>query len=71
MKFGLTTIVLVLVAGTAFAMSDYIVPSTWRYKITVEVETPEGIKSGSAVREVRAWKNAAKLVNPERRACNT
>ncbi len=26
---------------------------TWRYKITVEVETPEGIKSGSAVREMR------------------
>jgi hypothetical protein len=24
----------------------------WRYKMTVEVETPEGIKSGSAVREV-------------------
>lgn len=25
---------------------------SWRYKITVEVETPEGIKSGSAVREL-------------------
>jgi len=25
---------------------------TWRYKITVEVETPEGIKTGLAVREV-------------------
>lgn len=25
---------------------------SWRYKITVEVETPEGIKSGSAVREI-------------------
>lgn len=26
---------------------------TWRYKITVNIETPEGLKSGSAVREVR------------------
>ena len=25
----------------------------WRYKMTVRVETPEGIKSGAAVREVR------------------
>lgn len=27
---------------------------TWRYKLTVEIETPEGIKTGSAVREVHA-----------------
>ncbi len=27
---------------------------TWRYKMTVIVETPEGLKSGSAVREVSA-----------------
>jgi hypothetical protein len=26
----------------------------WRYKITVEVETPEGVKTGSAVREISA-----------------
>ena len=25
---------------------------TWRYKMTVEVETPEGIKTGTAIREV-------------------
>ncbi len=28
--------------------------ASWRYKITVEVETPEGIKTGSVVRETRA-----------------
>jgi hypothetical protein len=28
---------------------------TWRYKITVTVETPEGIKTGSAVREVSVY----------------
>lgn len=33
---------------------DYIIPSTWNYRITVEVETPEGVKSGSAVRQVVA-----------------
>lgn len=26
---------------------------SWRYKMTVNVETPEGVKSGSAVREVK------------------
>lgn len=32
---------------------DTMYPSgTWRYKMTVEVETPEGVKTGSAVREV-------------------
>ena len=30
---------------------------TWRYKMTVYVDTPEGMKSGSAVREIRAWDN--------------
>jgi hypothetical protein len=52
-------------AGTAYAAKDYVVPTTWRYKITIEIETPEGIKTGSAVREVRAWKNAAKIINPD------
>jgi hypothetical protein len=33
----------------AVAMSG---KSTWRYKMTVVVETPEGIKTGSAVREM-------------------
>ncbi len=28
--------------------------ATWRYKLTVTVETPEGIKTGSAVREIYA-----------------
>ena len=25
---------------------------TWRYKVTVEIETPEGVKSGSAIRQL-------------------
>ncbi len=41
---------------------------SWRYKLTVEIETPEGIKSGSAVRQVNAYTNIAKWVNPGVRA---
>jgi hypothetical protein len=36
---------------------------TWRYKMTVEVETPEGIKSGSTVREVTI-QDLAEPTNP-------
>lgn len=30
--------------------------ATWRYRMTVTVETPEGLKTGSAVREVSAFR---------------
>ncbi len=67
MKRGLKIVgilVLGLVLVTVWWKAQF--PSTsWRYKITIEIETPEGIKSGAAVREVRAWKNAAKLINPD------
>ena len=47
---------LVAVVGVYFAMWlawNTAYPSgTWRYKMTVEVETPEGVKTGYAVREV-------------------
>ena len=52
MRYGFITLALVLVAGVAFAMGDLYVSGTWRYKITVEIETPEGIKTGSAVHEL-------------------
>ncbi|MGB4057774.1 MAG: hypothetical protein WBK77_06795 [Alphaproteobacteria bacterium] len=42
--------------GIKFRLSE----ASWRYKMTVNVETPEGIKTGSAVREV-----TVKLVEPE------
>lgn len=38
-------------AGEYISKEEY-TQGTWRYKITVEVETPEGIKTGSAVRQV-------------------
>ncbi|MGH1404919.1 MAG: hypothetical protein ACRBDL_11840, partial [Alphaproteobacteria bacterium] len=36
----------------------------WNYRITVEIETPEGVKTGSAVRQVQARLNLPKL-NPD------
>lgn len=34
---------------------------SWRYRMTVEVETPEGLKTGSAVREVHVQQQPAPL----------
>ena len=44
-----------LVVGVAYAAVELLDQNkhySWRYKMTVTVETPEGIKTGSAVREV-------------------
>lgn len=41
----------------ALAMGDLLAAGSWRYKMTVVVETPEGIKTGSAVREVSVKDN--------------
>lgn len=52
-KFGL--IVAALFAAFLVLALSYFYPwGTWRYKVTVTVETPEGIKTGFAVREVSA-----------------
>lgn len=49
----LTISLLVLVLGvSAYAMSDAYISGTWQYKITVNVETPDGVKSGSAIRQL-------------------
>lgn len=47
-------VVLVAVVAVAIAMSKAAEDKvySWRYKITVAVETPEGVKTGSAVRQV-------------------
>ena len=48
--------VLVVLAGAVVTWWTYEFPSaTWRYKITVEVETPEGLKTGTAVRQLRQY----------------
>lgn len=49
-KWGiLAGIGVALYAFMSMAMCE---SGTWRYRMTVEVETPEGVKTGSAVREV-------------------
>lgn len=55
-KFIITAVVL-FVSGAAIAVAMERVtdgmgePHCWRYKVIVEIDTPEGVKSGSAVRE--------------------
>jgi hypothetical protein len=51
----LSIAVIVILAGTFF-VPDYFIPTTRSYRITVEIETPEGIKTGSAVRRLVAKK---------------
>lgn len=51
--FGL---VVIIMANGLSAKSDIFISGKWRYRITVDVETPEGIKTGSAVREIRVAK---------------
>jgi len=56
MKVVLAVLGIVLTAGLVYAASELSSNSenktySWRYKITVEIDTPEGIKTGSSVRE--------------------
>jgi hypothetical protein len=46
---------LLLVCAPAVAWNIAYPSGSWRYKMTVTVETPEGIKTGSAVRQVTVW----------------
>ncbi len=46
---------IVLTAGLVYAAWGYVVPNTIRYRVTVEIDTPEGIKSGSVVRELNLY----------------
>lgn len=52
-KYFISLFIVIAALCSIYFVWDYFYPSgTWRYKITVNVETPEGLKSGSAVREV-------------------
>ena len=50
-------VIAVLVTTAALAANAVFPSGSWRYRMTVEVETPEGLKTGSAVREVTASTN--------------
>jgi hypothetical protein len=57
LKKILTVIALIGISGTLYGCYDYFIPHTWNYRITVEIDTPEGIKAGSVVRQVQAKRN--------------
>lgn len=54
MKAFLTVVGILLLAGTAYAVNDLsgVKVYGFRYKLIVEIDTPEGVKTGSSVREV-------------------
>ncbi len=64
-KAGIITvgIVIMLFTAGAYAMGELHTSGTWRYKMTVVVETPEGIKTGSAVREVSNSASTVKILD--------
>lgn len=65
-KISIWIVVLLSLIGSAYIFYGQMFPSgAWRYKITVNIETPEGSKSGSVVREIRAKPNFAKFLNPD------
>ena len=55
--------VLIVIGAIVWVGKDYIFPVEWKYRLTVEIETPDGIKTGSAVRKIRASKNFAGVIN--------
>ncbi len=59
MIWGLGVIVAMIAAVWLFWMILYPV-HTYRYKLTVEVETPDGLRTGSAVREV-TWQDGPQI----------
>ncbi len=62
-RTALAGVMVFLVIGATAACAlvpDY--PSgSWRYKLTVQVETPQGVKTGSVVREISATSRPALL----------
>lgn len=65
-KISIALVVLIAIVATGYVAWAEMFPSgTWRYKMTVTVDTPEGIKTGSAVREIKLKRNIAKYLNPD------
>lgn len=58
MKTPAIVIFLLLVGFLLFGFPGDSIQTSWRYKTTVVIETPEGLKTGSAVREVRVRKGS-------------
>ncbi len=56
-RFLIVCLLLAVTAGMALTSCDAFLTGTWRYKMTVSVDTPEGLKTGSAVREIYAGRD--------------
>jgi hypothetical protein len=54
-KIIITILGILLVAVVVPWVWSHVVPNTWRYRLTVEIETPEGLKSGSSVRQINVY----------------
>lgn len=61
-RFVILSIIVAAIALCSLAWSTAYPSGTWRYKITVNVDTPEGVKSGSVVRGVYATQQS-KIAN--------
>lgn len=66
-------VVALVVGGMALALSGCSIQSeTYRYRLTVEVDTPEGVKTGSSVIEVQVSETGKDaLVTPEASGINS
>ncbi len=56
-------IAILLVSLFTLTSCDFIYPAGWNYRITIMVETPDGMKTGSAVRHIDAFRPMA--FNPD------
>lgn len=63
MRKRVAAAILVFVLGgaaiIASGMTDLYVSGVWRYRLTVAVDTPEGVRQGAAVREI--WASASDI----------
>ncbi len=63
---GVLGLAVVALAAAALSACGSMFPARYRYRMTVEVMTPHGLRTGSAVYEIEAYANARLL--PEERA---
>lgn len=63
LEYKRTHAFLVLVAAIVIFYKMEYPTATVRYKLTVEIDTPEGVKTGSAVRDITIWRQPQLLPN--------
>ncbi len=53
-RFKKRYVAMLLLLVLVFSYKDFIFVSKWNYKVTVKIQTPDGLKSGYAVRQIRS-----------------